>query len=383
MKICIITDTFCDVNGVSRFISDILKQSLDNEKNIYVITSTAKSYCEELDNLHNIKPIVKVKMPFYKELDLVWPSYKKISQLVDRINPDIIHISTPGLVGLYGLKTAQKRKIPIVGIYHTDFPMYVYKNTQSKMMKNISIKFMRYFYKNFSLVITRSKEYVPTMHNDLKLEQSKVEFLKHGTNIKKFNPAFKDNSIWENYGIDKNHLKFLYVGRITKEKNIEFLFDVWKKVFEKHKNISLIMVGSGEIKKYKKRTKDQNIFFLGHKEKEELSSIYASSDYFIFPSTTDTLGQVVMEALASATPAIVSDVGGPQIIINGSEKKVGYVVAHDNLNIWANQLENIITSNDLKILSHNASEYMSEHSIEKSFEDYISLHKKTLQISMI
>ena len=378
MKICIITDTFCDVNGVSRFISDILKQSLNNEKNIYVITSTAKKYCEDLDSLYNIKPTIHIKMPFYNELDLVLVSYKKMGQLVDMINPDIIHISTPGPVGLYGLKIAKKRKLPIVGIYHTDFPKYVYKNTKSNIMKKISIKFMQYFYKNFSLVIARSKEYISTICNDIKLDSSKVKFLKYGIDIKKFNPSFKNNSIWKNYGINKNHLKFLYVGRITKEKNIEFLFEVWKQIFKKYKNISLIMVGSGEIEKYKKITKNNNIFFLGHKEKKELSTIYASSDYFIFPSTTDTLGQVVMEALASGTPAIVSDVGGPKNIINGSDKQVGYIIEHDNLDIWKNQIEKIIKSNNLKQLSNNAKWYMDNHSIKKSYEDYIALHKAVL-----
>jgi glycosyltransferase involved in cell wall biosynthesis len=380
MKICIITDTFCDVNGVSRFISDILKQSLEHEKNIYVITSTAKDYCEDLNHLYNLKPIVRMKMPFYKELDLVLPSYKKIRHLVDEINPDIIHISTPGLVGYYGLKIAKKRDIPVVGIYHTDFPKYVYKNTKSNMLKNIATKFMQSFYKDFSLVITRSKEYISTMHDDLKLSPSKVQFLKHGTNTEKFNPKFQDENIWTNYKIDHNHIKFLYVGRITKEKNIEFLFDVWEKVYSKNKNISLSLVGSGDIKKYKKRCKDLNIYFLGHKEKEELSSIYASSDYFIFPSTTDTLGQVVMEALASATPAIVSDVGGPQVIINGCDKKVGYVLEHDNIEVWSKKLEELINSNNLEKLSSNAREYMQEHSIDKSYEDYITLHQSILNI---
>ncbi len=378
MKICIITDTFCDVNGVSRFISDILKLSLQNNKDIFVITSTAKEYCEELENLYNIKPIFRIKMPFYKELDLVLPSYKRVEQLVDKINPDIIHISTPGIVGFYGRKIARKRNIPLLGIYHTDFPKYIYKNTKSNFLKNISIKYMQYFYKEFSLVITRSKEYIPIMHNDLKIDPSKVKFLRHGTNIDKFHPKYKDINLWDNYNIDKNHLKFLYVGRITKEKNIKFLFDVWKKIFKKYKNISLILVGSGEMKKYTKYTKNQNIFFLGHKEKEELSSIYASSDYFIFPSTTDTLGQVVLEALASATPAIVSDIGGPKVILNGSEKDVGYILKHDDLKIWQEKIEELINTKQKEKLSLNAREYMLNNSIDKSFDDYIKLHRSIL-----
>jgi glycosyltransferase involved in cell wall biosynthesis len=380
MKICIITDTFCDVNGVSRFIGDILKQSFMNEKNIYVITSTTKTYCEKLDNLHNIKPIIKIKMPFYKELDLVLPSYQKMKSLVDTINPDIIHISTPGLIGFYGLKIAKKRNLPIVGIYHTDFPKYVYKNTNSKFMKSIATKLMQSFYKDFSLLITRSKEYIPTIHNDLKLCPSKVKLLRHGTNTTKFHPKYFNDSIWTNYNIEKKHMKFLYVGRISKEKNIEFLFDVWENIYAKYKNISLIMVGSGDIKKYQKKCHDLNIHFLGHKENEELSSLYASSDYFIFPSTTDTLGQVILEALASATPAIVSDMGGPKVIINASEKQVGYVIKHDNLNSWVSKLEEIIKNSNKNELSQNAREYMCKHSIDKSFENYISLHKTVLKL---
>lgn len=377
MKICIVTDTICDVNGVSRFISDILKLSLKYNENIFVITSTVKSNCEDLENIYNIKPYFRIKMPFYKELDLVLPSYKRIEEAIDKINPDIIHVSTPGIVGFYGRKIAAKRNIPIVGIYHTDFPKYVYKNTKFSFLRNISIKCMRNFYKDFSLVITRSREYIPIVKNHLNIDSSKIKYLKHGTNIDEFNPKYINQNIWNTYNIEKKHLKFLYVGRITPEKNIEFLLEIWKEIFKKYKFISLVLVGNGDIEKYQSICKNQNIFFLGHKEKEELSTIYASSDYFIFPSTTDTLGQVVLEALASKTPVIVSDIGGPKNILEDSKEDIGFILKHDDLQSWIEKIEEIINFDEKRqeTISCNAREYMLNNSIDNSFDDYIKLHK--------
>ena len=107
IKICLISDTIYDVNGVSRFIQDITKESKKQNKIFYVIGSTKKVHYEDIPNIINIKPIFTIKMPFYKSLDLVFPNFFKIKSQILKLKPDLLHISTPGTVGLCALITAK------------------------------------------------------------------------------------------------------------------------------------------------------------------------------------------------------------------------------------------------------------------------------------
>ena len=173
----------------------------------------------------------------------------------------------------------------------------------------------RSFYKQFEKVYSRSAEYFDILKDDIKLPQNKLHILKAGTDIGSFHIKYKEEGFWRAYeGIDNDSIKLLYVGRLTKEKNFPFLLDMWDTLLGKtDKNIELICCGEGKILDEKAALKNKKVHLLGYKGGEELSKIYANSDIFLFPSTTDTLGQVVMEAQSSALPALVSNIGGPKI----------------------------------------------------------------------
>lgn len=379
IKIVLFTDTICDANGVSRFLQDMAKEA--NKKNIHfnILSSTVKTYCDPLDNVHIFKPTFKMLMPFYKELDLVWPPIFQMAKKFKELDPDVVHISTPGFIGLIGLLIAMRYKKPIVGTYHTDFPMYLYKNTNSKIVKGVVSFFMRLFYIKFKALATRSREYIENIHNDIKFKKENIHFLQPGTNIESFDPKYYDENLWEKYGLNSNYKKFLYVGRATKEKNLDVLFEKWKEFYNKsdQKSSYLVIVGNGDLEKYKDDLKGYNVVFLGHKQKEELSTIYASSDIFVFPSTTDTLGQVVLEAMASATPVIVTDEGGPCGIVNGSDENVGFVIPSSEKGQWIQKFMEIEKEEiDTKLMGENAHKYAQNFSISNTFDSFYDIHKK-------
>ncbi len=377
LKIVLFTDTFCDANGVSRFLQDMSKEALKDKKEFYIVTSTVKNYDDKLQNVNVLKPVFKIKMPFYKEQDLVFPPYFQMKKIVNEIKPDVIHVSTPGFIGVCGVLLAKKYKIPLVGTYHTDFPMYVYKNTKSTILKNITKKFLKYFYKDFSQIVTRSKEYIPVISEDIDKSKDEIHFLQPGTNISTFSPRYKNDDVWSKLNLSKESLKFLYVGRASKEKNLDILFEIWKEFYNKSmkKTSHLIIVGSGDLLKHKDELKRYNVEFLGHKQKEELSSIYASSSTFIFPSTTDTLGQVILESMASGIPSIVTSIGGPQGIINGSKNDVGIVLDIDDKNSWVDTLLDIENSKiNIEKLSKNAYEYSQNFSITNTFKSFYEIN---------
>lgn len=367
LKICLVSDTVYDVNGVSRFIQDFSKEAQKFEKKFNVITSTKKIHYEKIENIHNIKPIFKIKMPFYSSLDLVFPNFFRIKRKIKELNPDLLHVSTPGTVGLCALICAKLLKIPVVGIYHTDFPAYMYKNTKNSFVKRGTIKFLKLFYSPYKALFSRSKGYFQTIEKQLGFKQKDLYLLKPGINIDSFDKNFKDDSIWEMYGVDKNRFKFLYTGRVSVEKNVHKLIDFWKE--QMFDNCQLILVGDVEIKSLdKEELKRSNITLLGRKQNLDLSKIYASSNSFIFPSTTDTLGQVVLEALSSGLPVIVSNKGGPKTFVR---KDFGYIVDITSKEQLIKAIKELSKKDEVyKLKSEAAYEFMRDKSISHSFLEF-------------
>jgi len=363
IKICLVSDTVFDLNGVSRFIQDFSKQAIKFEKDFFVLTSTKKVGDDSFSNIINIEPIFRIKMPFYKSLDLVFPNFFKIKKELKRLNPDILHISTPGTVGLSALICAKLLDIPVVGIYHTDFPAYIYKNTKNSFIKWICIKYLKLFYSSYKAIFCRSKCYFKILKEQLNFKGENLYLLKAGIDLNRFDKSFMDNSIWEKYKIESSRFKVLYVGRISLEKNIDKLLKYWENI--ELKNMQLLLVGNKELKK---EIKSPSITYLGEKNKDELSKIYASSDCFIFPSTTDTLGQVVMEALSCALPVIVTNKGGPKTFVN---EEFGYIIDIDNFD----ELKNALTQLSKKDKNYyekkdKAYKFMRDKSISHSFLDF-------------
>ena len=373
INICLLSDTIYDLNGVSRFIQDFAKEAIKRDKKFYVIGSTLKSSDEKIDNIYNIKALFKIKMPFYKSLDLVFPNFFKIHKKIKEINPSLIHISTPGFVGLAALISSKILNIPIVGVYHTDFPSYLYQNTKSKSVLFITRTFIKIFYKNYKKIFCRTDEYKKILENDLGFKKENLLTLKAGIDLSKFDKTFSSDLIWKSKNIENNNLKALYVGRVSVEKNLDLLIEFWKE--SDFKNLDLILVGDLEFNVDEEELKRSNIYFLGRAKGKELSTIYASSSFFLFPSITDTLGQVVMEALASGLPVIVTNKGGPKEFVND---KIGYVLDIDNKKEWKKTINLLCENRDiLKMKSLNAIKFMQENSISQSFEDFWN---KNLQI---
>jgi len=376
--IVLITDTLCDANGVSRFIQDIAKIAEQKAVNFTAITSTLKEYCDQSDNIQRIKPFIRFKMPFYPELDLAIPPFIKLYKEVKAKSPDVIHISTLGPVGITGFIIAKMLKVPVYGTYHTDFASYLYSNTNSKIIKNITRFFEKRFYRACKGVFIRSDTYRPLLEEEFKVDPKQLFAIPAGIDINHYSPSYRNPSYWEQYSIKPDATKALYVGRVSAEKNIAFLLNLWKENYHPKLNAWLILVGSGSFYHKRDEYETYNIKFLGHKDKEELATIYSSSDFFIFPSNSDTLGQVVIESMASGTPVLVSNQGGPQTMISKTTPN-GYILEKNSEEVWWEAIENMINNKEERqILSNNATLLSKELSIEKSFEFFWKNHVSNL-----
>jgi glycosyltransferase involved in cell wall biosynthesis len=204
------------------------------------------------------------------------------------------------------------------------------------------------------------------------IDENKLVVHQWGVNTNLFHPDKRNGFFSTNYNLNEEEIKLIYVGRISKEKNIHVLESTIKKIREIRNNISLIIVGEGPyLPEMRTVLKDLPVLFTGYLTGEDLAQAYASSDIFLFPSTIDTMGNVIIEAQASGLPVIVTDKGGPSE--NMMDNETGFVVpADENMSeSFMKKILNLCDDPQLMVtMRKNAREYTKKRSFENSFLNY-------------
>ena len=285
MKILIATDAyFPQVNGVVRTLHE-----------------TGKILKEQGHRIEYITPelFLTFPMPKYNEIRIsinVWP---RVGSLIKKIKPDAIHISTEGPIGIYLRNYLVRKKIPFTTAVHTKFPDYL-KDLMG-LPTSITNEFLKWFHSG------AQKTLVNTPSHKKELEQIGLK------NLKLWKRAVDQNVFMPMLGNNEKSY-YLYVGRVSKEKNLEAFFEL-------DLEFPKFVVGEGpQFKEYKKKYPSVN--FLGYKYGKELAEIYSKAKVMVFPSLTDTFGLVMLEANACGTPVAGYPVTGPIDVI--SQGKNGF-----------------------------------------------------------
>ncbi|RJP85752.1 MAG: glycosyltransferase [Desulfobacteraceae bacterium] len=362
--IAIFTDTLNETNGVALTLRMQLKIAKSSGKRLSVITCAPDS---EVEGANNFTPIGTFEIPEYTGIKLHYPPVLKMLEHCYENNYTHIQTSTPGPVGLAGLAIARILDIPVVGTYHTSFPQYVAELTGDPSMEVMAWKFMIWFYNQMDIV------YVPSNATGVELAEkgiirSKIRLYPRGVDTQRFHPSHR-NGFWKDrYQIPEKSVKLLYVGRISKEKNLDVLVRAFQKLNLLKPNLHLIVVGDGPYRKDMEwDLQHTRTLFTGSLEGDDLASAYASSDLFVFPSGTDTFGNVVLEAQASGLPVIVTDKGGPQENLISGETGLIVQVGSDEAIVDA-VLEIGFTPYLLARMKKNARRYMENRSFEAAFD---------------
>lgn len=379
MKVMLFTDTLGDVNGVSRFIRNAAAQARATGRELRVVTSTRLVVPDE-PNIVNVEPIFACPMPRYENLELVLPPVARLLAQADAFQPDVIHVSTPGPVGAVGVLAARMLRCPLVGVYHTDFPAYIDHLWQDESLTYLTSRTMSAFYGPFRAIFTRSQDYVSSLL-ELGVARERIVPLKPGIMVREFQPSFRDPSIWTQLGGESSGtVRVLSCGRVSVEKNLPLLVKVWKRADARLRAMGvaaeLVVVGDGPYREEMERElRGTRVRFLGFRHGKELSAIYASSDFFVFPSVTDTLGQVVMEAQSSGLPVVVTSKGGPKEMVNHGV--TGYVVDDDDVDSWVDTVIQLtVNSAARSTMGQAAHVAMQPLSMEASFEHYWQVHEE-------
>lgn len=303
------TDTFYEINGVSLTLQKTVAAALKANKQ-YTLITCDQSAGPARPGVRHFVPLGVFRLPEYPEQKLFHPPVLEILKFCYEKNFTHFLAATPGPLGFTALVLARLLKLPIWGTYHTALPQYAQYLTQDHALVAWLWRYVVWFYNQMEVVFAPSHSTAQELVAN-GLDPAKVRVYPRGVDLKRFHPGKRNGFLESRFGSNPG-LKLLYVGRVSKEKNLEKLARVFRTVCRRQA-LHLVVVGDGPyLKEMQQELAGSPVTFTGYLEGEDLAAVYASCDLFVFPSTTDTFGNVVLEAQASGLPVIVSDRGGPQ-----------------------------------------------------------------------
>ena len=374
LRLGVFTDTFDEMNGVSRFLRTLGTEATRRGRSLTIHTSAAGvKNCDRFRK--NFEPLLSIPFPGYPQLPLALPPVAEVMEWADRQQFDAIHVHTPGPMGLCGLLVASMLRVPLLSTYHTDFPAYVLDHTGDHRMTTTAESYMSWFFGRSELVFTRSHQYERPLRR-LGIEAGQVMMLPPCVDSETFNPRHRDPNFWHDRGIRGAAHHLLYCGRISVEKNLGLLAKSFRQLCRSRGDLALVFAGDGpQVAPLKQDLKDLPAHFLGRQNDAQLSGLYANSDLLLFPSKTDTLGQVVLEAQASGLPVLVSDEGGPKEIVD--DGLTGLVLPADDAAAWTAAVQSLLADEPRRLrMSRTAPLRVARCGIARTFDAYWDEHHK-------
>jgi glycosyltransferase involved in cell wall biosynthesis len=440
------TDTLEDVNGVANTIRKLTATCVANGHDLTVVTSRSSIHITDIP-IKNFAPIGEFELPEYELQKLSFPPILQMIDFIQREGFTELIISTPGPIGITALLAGKILGLRTSGIYHTDFPQYVRILTDDNFLETLTWNYMKWFYEQLDLLYVNSEGYRRAWI-DRGIAAQKICILPRGLDTLLFHPSRRDPAFWTKYGIPAGATVLLYVGRVSKEKDLDLIVAAAGRIADRGLRIGspeshqpplvpyaaasadcgfaqatnehastaeaapsdrrhspfglrhssalpaeslaiahsseppspgpiggtngadhwpeagvhsptpaphefnpqsaipnpqsgrvvFAFVGDGPYLK-ELRSLLPEATFTGYLAGLELARAFASSDVFLFPSTTDTFGNVILEALASGVPCVVSDQGGPKDLI--AHAKTGFITRALDADDFTHHVEKI------------------------------------------
>ncbi len=307
MKISLVTETYPpEVNGVAMTLQRLVR-GLSGERGHEVTVvrprlpgSQEKDPADPERLRHVLVP--SLPLPFYSELRLGLPLYLRLRKLWRKGRPDVVHIATEGPLGGAALLAARGLRLPVSSSFHTNFQQYT-QQYMFRAMHDIALGYLRGFHNRAACTL------VPTDQARGELVAAgfeRVGVFSRGVDAALFDPAKRRADLRASWGAGPETPVFIYVGRLAVEKNIDLAVRAFLAAQACDPAAHFVLVGDGPARGELER-KYPRFHFAGMRRGEDLAAHYASGDVFLFPSTTETFGNVVTEALASGLAVLCYD----------------------------------------------------------------------------
>ncbi|MBF0386881.1 MAG: glycosyltransferase [Candidatus Omnitrophica bacterium] len=332
-KILWFTDTLDDLNGVSVTLKGFSEEAAARGLWLKLVTVQVPG-ARPVPARVDLPMVYEYTPDFYPSYKMRFPSLlKSLEKIYDEAPTEIV-VSTPGPVGMVGILAARLFGIPCRGIYHSDFTRMTELGLSGGTVASVVQGYVRWFYSRMDVVFAPTQETVK-MLSGRGYDVLSLQVFRRGIDHSVYTPVAGDRAALRAcYNLDAR-FTLLYAGRVSADKSLRFLARVYRELVARGEEINLVIAGEGPLLAELKETLSglPRVRFTGRVEPRDMPLVYSVSDLLVFPSTMDTFGMSVLEAQACELPALVTNVGGPQEVIEPGV--TGWVAAADNAGAWA------------------------------------------------
>lgn len=301
IRVALLADGIGATHGVSRTIEEIRQRGVPGFEIEVVGTDP------EVDR--RLSSVADVEVPFYPGLRIGVPSLAAAVQTLTEGAFDVIHVCSPGPVGIAGVLLARALGLPLIGSYHTELAAYAGVRSGDRRLAESMRMALATFYGACELVLSPSPAADDALAQ-IDVVRERVLRWDRGVDCARFSPALRDPGARQ-----ADRLDVLYAGRVTSEKGVDLLADAFLAARAWEQRLHLVIAGGGPEQERLSAALGEHATFLGWLRGEDLARAYACADMFLFPSCTDTFGQVILEAQASGLPVVAAAAGGPLSLI--------------------------------------------------------------------
>lgn len=304
MRIAVVTETWPpEVNGVALTLSKLIHLLSQRNHTIQLIRPRQDKNDSGADQTGWSELLMKgLPIPHYPQLKLGLPSKKALVKAWSHKRPDLVHIATEGPLGWSALQAARVLRLPVTSDFRTNFASYSKHYGVGWLSKPI-MAYLRKFHNRTACTM------VPTHALKTQLQSCGFDNLRvvaRGVDTQLFHPHQRNNALRQSWQADQDTIVLLSVGRLAAEKNLDLIVTTYQSLQQSGRPVKLVFAGDGPYRATL-QARCPDAYFMGMCSHAKLAALYASADLFLFPSLTETFGNVTLEALASGTPVLAYD----------------------------------------------------------------------------
>ena len=313
MRYAIVTETYPpEVNGVALTVHGLEQGLRAGGHTVDLVRPRqASDGSAEVDNTLLVSGAA---LPRYPGLRFGMPAPIRLGRWWQQHRPDAIYIATEGPLGWSALRCARRLGIPVATGFHTRFDEYL-PDYGAAWLQAAALRWMRRFHNQADATVVPTRELQGFLQ-----EQGfqRVRMLARAVDSQQFDPAHRDPALREEWGIDGNGFAALYVGRIAAEKNLGLAVKAFRRLQQLRPKARFVLVGDGPARA-RLQQENPDFLFCGVQRGHALARHFASGDLFLFPSRSETFGNVTLEAMASGVATVAFDYGAArEYLRNGS-----------------------------------------------------------------
>jgi glycosyltransferase involved in cell wall biosynthesis len=305
MRYAIVTETYPpEINGVALTVQGLEQGLRGRGHEVTLVRPRQATESADTPAAEHEFIVRGAPLPRYPGLRFGLPSTRKLIAQWRISRPDAIYVATEGPLGWSALRAARRLGIPASTGFHTRFDEYM-RDYGAAFLAQTALRWMRRFHNGADATLVPTRELQQFLQSN---GFNDVVLLPRAVDTTQFDPARRDNALRAQWGVGEDGLVAIYVGRIAAEKNLDLAVRSFRALQKQRPDARFVWVGDGPARA-KLQQENPDFIFCGIQRDETLARHFASGDFFIFPSHSETFGNVTLEAMASGVPPIAFDYG--------------------------------------------------------------------------